>query len=105
MRVPVGLVAGLGIAMAAAVPAIAQTAQPPSPMPIVALGMTLPEYQGLGCLAGGAAGAVGVFASITVATAGVLNPVLLATGFAVGCSVGSTVSPTFLWIGKAFGGH
>jgi hypothetical protein len=36
-----------------------------------------------------------------------LNPVLLvpvlATGFAVGCGVGATASPAFLWIGKALG--
>ena len=66
--------------------------------------MTLPEYQALGCLIGGIIGATGVYAYsdvVAVAITGVVtNPVLLipvmATGLAVGCAVGSTVSPVFL---------
>ena len=107
-RVLVGFVGLFGIGMA--MPAIAETTQPAPPAPVVALGMTLPEYQGWGCLVGGTVAATGVFAYsdvITVAATGMLNPVLLvpvlATGFAVGCGVGATASPAFLWIGKALG--
>jgi hypothetical protein len=99
--------AALLIALSA--PGLAQTTSPPAPVPTVAFGMTLPEYQGVGCLVSGTAAGAGVFAYsdvITVAATGMLNPVLLipviATGFAVGCGVGATVSPAFLWIGKAF---
>ena len=46
--------------------------------------------------------------AITFAATGAFNPVLLipvmATGFAVGCGVGATVSPAFLWIGRIVGG-
>jgi hypothetical protein len=90
---------------AAAQPAAAQTAS--SAFPVVGLGMTMPEYQGMGCLLGGVVGATGVYAYsdiITTAATGMLNPLLLvpvmATGLAVGCGVGSTVSPVFLWIGS-----
>jgi len=103
-------VARLGVAVLVTVPSMAQTALP-VPAPTVALGMTLPEYQGWGCLVGGTSGASGVFVysdAITVAATGALNPVLLipvmATGFAVGCGVGATVSPAFLWIGRIIGG-
>ena len=108
VRVVAGAVAGL-IAVAAA---RADTAQPaPAPMPIVGLGMTMPEYQGLGCMLGGTTAGAGAFAYsdiITAAATGMVNPVLLlpvvATGFAVGCSVGAAASPLFLWIHRALGG-
>lgn len=107
------IIARLGIALAVTLPAAAQTAQPPQPgLPVVGLGMTMPEYQGWGCLLGGTAGASGVFVYsdvIAVAATGVLNPALLipvmATGFAVGCSVGAMASPAFLWLGRTFSGR
>jgi precorrin-3B methylase len=72
------------------------------------MGMTLPEYQGLGCLIGGVVGAAGVYGYsdvVAVAITGVVtNPVLLVpvmvTGLAVGCAVGSTLSPAFLLLSK-----
>ena len=45
---PVGFVGLFGIGMA--MPAIAETTSSAPPAPVVALGMTLPEYQGWGCL-------------------------------------------------------
>jgi hypothetical protein len=98
--------------LAVAAPSLAQTGSPAAtPMPIVGLGMTLPEYQGMGCLTAGVIAATGVFIYsdvITAAVSGVVNPVLLipvvATGFAVGCGVGATLSPGFLWIGKVITG-
>ncbi len=108
-----GLVASSIMIVAAAAPIAAQPAPPPAtptapPMPIVGMGMTQPEYQGLGCLLGGSVGAIGVYAYsdvIAVAVTGVVtNPVLLipamATGLAIGCAVGSTLSPVFLLLGK-----
>jgi hypothetical protein len=110
-RLLTSLVASLALVMAVAAPTVAQPASSPpqaAPMPIVIDGMTLPEYQGLGCLTGGLIGAVGVYAysdAIALAVTGVVtNPVLLipvmATGLAIGCSVGSMMSPAFLLLGK-----
>jgi len=106
------LIGRLGVAIATTLPLMpAMAATAPPPAPVVALGMTLPEYQGWGCLVGGSVGAAGVFTYsdvITMAAVGMTNPLLLipamATGFAVGCGVGATVSPAFLWLGRAFGG-
>jgi hypothetical protein len=110
MHILTRFAARLGVAGFLTVPAMAQTARP-VPSPTVAMGMTMPEYQGWGCLVGGTSGATGVFVysdAITFAATGALNPVLLipvmATGFAVGCGVGATVSPAFLWIGRVIGG-
>jgi hypothetical protein len=86
-------------------------AQPASPAPAVPPTMTMAEYQGLGCLLGGTVATTGVFVYsdiITIAATGVVNPLLLvpvmATGFAVGCSVAATVSPGLLWIGRTLRG-
>ena len=110
MRASMRNLTRFAIAMAVASPVQAQTPAP-TPMPIVAMGMTLPEYQGLGCLAGGVAGAAGVFVYsdvIIVAATGAFNPLLLvpsmATGLAVGCSVGAMMSPAFIWVSRGFGG-
>ena len=112
LRMLVGFVGPLGVALATTMPTSADTTQPAPPAPAVALGMTLPEYQGWGCLIGGGIAATGVFVysdAITVAATGMVNPVLLipvmATGFAVGCGVGATGSPAFLWLGRALGGR
>jgi len=62
------------LVLALSTPALAQTAPPPAPVPTVAFGMTLPEYQGVGCLVSGATAATGVFAYsdvITVAATGI----------------------------------
>lgn len=85
--------------------ASAQTAQsqsaliPPRDTP-----MTLPEYQGLSCIAAGALTGLATLAyldPISVAATGLTSPLLLvpvaAAGFAVGCSVGATIGPAFLW--------
>jgi hypothetical protein len=79
-------------------------------MPVVAAGMTLPEYQGVSCLTGGLVGAAGVYGYsdiIAIAATGMAaSPALLvpvmATGLAIGCSVGSMMSPAFLVLGKVF---
>ena len=74
--------------------------------------MTLQEYQGLNCIAFGLATAAGVYVYSDVivevltgmsVSAYLLLPVL-ATGFAAGCSVGSTMSPGLLWIYSRFRG-
>ena len=67
--------------------------------------MTMAEFQGLSCAALGAATGLAALAyidPITVAAAGTFStPLLLipvvAAGFAVGCSVGATVSPALAW--------
>jgi len=66
--------------------------------------MTLAEFQGLGCASVGAvAGLVALVyvgpieeATIRISTAMLVAPVV-ATGFAIGCSVGATLAPAFLW--------
>ena len=66
--------------------------------------MTLAEYQGLSCVTAGAITGIatlGYLDPIAAATTGLASPLLLvpvvAAGFAVGCSVGATLSPAFLW--------
>jgi hypothetical protein len=66
--------------------------------------MTLAEYQGLSCIGIGAVAGVGTLGyldPIAVAATGLASPLLLvpvvAAGFAVGCSVGATIAPAFLW--------
>ncbi len=79
-------------------------AQPPLVLPRDAP-MTMPEYQAVSCAVAGvltSLGAVVYLDQITAAAATVASPWLLlpvlATGFTVGCSVGSTVSPALLWL-------
>ena len=66
--------------------------------------MTIAEYQGLSCIAVGIVtgiGTLGYLDPIAAAATSVASPLLLvpvvAAGFAVGCSVGATLSPAFLW--------
>jgi hypothetical protein len=99
----------VGVFLGLAQPASAQStpAQPriavgPSDMPIQ-------EWQSLACLGGGALASFGllaynnvgvVAAAITGGNAG--NPVLLlnilATGFALGCTVGNNLAPGLIWL-------
>jgi len=86
-------------------PAFAQ--QPVSPTPLIPPAnapMNLAEYQGVSCAITGAAVGLATVAYLnpievataTTGTALLLVPVM-AAGFAVGCSVGATLSPAFLW--------
>ena len=66
--------------------------------------MTIAEYQGLSCIAVGIVtciGTLGYLDPIAAAATSLASPLLLvpvvAAGFAVGCSVGATLSPAFLW--------
>ena len=72
--------------------------------------MTVQEYQGLSCMILGTLTTLGVYLYSDVLTEALtgaaVNPVLLipvmALGFASGCSVGSTMSPAFLWLSNQF---
>ena len=96
-----------GLAQAASTVPLSATASAPLVPPN---GMTLQEYQGLACLTMASITAAGVYVYsdiiLEVLTGTTTNPVLLipviATGFAAGCSVGSTMSPAFLWIANQF---
>ncbi len=88
--------------------ASAQPPQDPSSQPPLVLPRTAPmslaEYQGVSCAVVGMLAGLGALAylnPLTAAAAGLGSPLLvvpvLATGFTVGCSVGSTLSPAFLW--------
>jgi len=85
----------------------APSAGPTLPLPA---DMTLQEYQGLNCIAFGLTAAAGVYVYsdviVEVLTGMSVNAYLLlpvlATGFAAGCSVGSTMSPGLLWIYSRF---
>ncbi len=91
------------LALLAATPAHAQSdAAPVGPLPS---DTTYPEFQGLGCLAGGTIVAVGAatYAEVIAAAAigGASVPLMvpiLATAFAVGCSVGAVMAPGVWWI-------
>jgi hypothetical protein len=112
MKIPIHLGVLSAVIVGASVRVDAQTTAPPTapPLPVVGLGLTQPEYQGLGCLIGAIIAAVGTYGYSDIvavaATGAVTNPVLLvpvmATGFAVGCAVGSTASPAFLPLIRAF---
>ena len=83
----------------------ARAVEAPSPLAPAGTPMTMAEFQGLSCAALGAATGLAALAyldPITVAAAGTFStPLLLipvvAAGFAVGCSVGATVSPALAW--------
>ena len=70
--------------------------------------MTLSEFQGLSCASlGVVAGLIGIvyLRPIEEAThlgAAMLAAPLVATGFAVGCSVGATLAPALLWAYRHF---
>ena len=83
---------------------MAQTAAEP-PQPTGAYGMPIQNWQGLGCLWGGALGGAGVFYYsdvLAVAATGAVNPLLLvplvATGVLGGCSVGYNSAPGLIWL-------
>lgn len=63
---------------------------------------TYPEFQGLGCIAGGAVVALGVVTYVELVAAaaaiGAAPPLIVATGFAFGCSVGALMAPGLWWI-------
>ena len=96
----------LGIAVAAALVMAALQAQaqtvltPPAGTP-----MTLAEFQGVSCAGLGTVVGLGALAYIdplAIAAGSMSLPWLLvpvaAAGFAVGCSVGATLGPAFLWL-------
>jgi hypothetical protein len=92
-------------------PVIASAVAPPMALPLApVVGMTMQEYQGLNCMAFGSFTAFGVYVYSDVIlealTGAFVNPLLLvpvmATGFAAGCGVGSTMSPGLLWIVNQF---
>ena len=67
--------------------------------------MTVPETQGVGCLAGGSLAALGAHLYsdvVALALSGVADPALaipfVVSGFAVGCGMGATLTPTLLYI-------
>lgn len=95
-------------ALAAALPASAQQ-QPPAQstlLPPASAPMSLAEFQAISCAAGGSViGAASVayidptaiFGTITATPLLLLLPVVFG-GFTVGCSVGATLGPGFLWV-------
>jgi hypothetical protein len=92
---------------AAALPASAQQ-QPPLPptlMPPATVPMSLAEFQAFTCAGTGLVtgiSALGYVDPITIVTAGPGAPLLLLpvffAGFTVGCGIGSTIGPAFLWV-------
>jgi hypothetical protein len=72
--------------------------------------MSFAEFQGLSCAAVGTVAGLASLAyvrPIEEATMGsssaLLGAPIVATGFAVGCSVGATLAPAFLWVYCRFG--
>jgi hypothetical protein len=92
--------------LASTKPASAQQPSPPSPLlPPAGVPMTLTEFQAFSCAGAGAVAgisALGYVDPITVFTAGPGTPLLLIpvffAGFTVGCSIGATLGPAFLWM-------
>ena len=102
MRAPRWFIA---LCLALALPiagAWAQTATQAAPKPL-----TMQEASGLGCLVGATVAAAGVYVYndvLMVAVTGYINPVLLiptmAAAFAAGCSIGTTITPGFMFLGS-----
>jgi len=72
--------------------------------------MTLPQFQGVSCLGTGALGGLIAYAytDVLVLTGTVVvNPLAIvapavATGFAVGCSIGANAAPGIYWLSTKF---
>lgn len=73
-------------------------------------GMTVPQFQGLSCLGGGALGSLVAYTytdtlvlagAVTISPLVILGPAL-ATGFAVGCSVAANAAPGLFWLSTKF---
>jgi hypothetical protein len=88
-------------------PASAQQQAPPSSilMPPASAPMSLAEFQAFTCAGTGLVtgiSALGYVDPITIVTAGPGAPLLLLpvffAGFTVGCGVGATMGPAFLWV-------
>ena len=87
----------------AARPALAVAADAPRDM-------TLPQFQGVSCLGTGTLGALVAYAytdMLVLTGTVVVNPLVIvapavATGFAVGCSIGANAAPGLFWLSKQF---
>jgi len=72
--------------------------------------MTLPQFQGVSCLGTGTFGALIAYAytdMLVLTGTVVVNPLVIvapavATGFAVGCSVGANAAPGLYWLSRQF---
>lgn len=72
--------------------------------------MTVPQFQGLSCLGGGALGTLVAYTytdALVLTGAVTINPLVIlgpamATGFAVGCSVAANAAPGLFWLSTQF---
>jgi hypothetical protein len=79
-------------------------------IPEAPTGMTVPQFQGVSCLGGGALGSLVAYTytdALVLTGAVTINPLVilgpaLATGFAVGCSIAANAAPGLFWLSTKF---